>query len=100
MIAEYEETFVTKDPVALRKYSRKLLSKRMCVPVLNLGFSPCSAPTINSIAEVKLLPHVEKISQFRVVDVVEEWRVGNNKIDAAVWNIRLSGAATGQVDCT
>lgn len=87
VVAEDEESLITHYSVAFLKDSFQLLRKPVGVGVLHLLRTPCRTIRSALFGKIEFLPCMEEVSQFGVVNVIEERRIGDYDMHALVGQI-------------
>eukprot|EP01012_Entosiphon_sulcatum_P043780 TRINITY_DN58173_c0_g1_i1.p1 TRINITY_DN58173_c0_g1~~TRINITY_DN58173_c0_g1_i1.p1 ORF type:complete len:111 (-),score=4.50 TRINITY_DN58173_c0_g1_i1:30-362(-) len=89
MICEREKSIIFQDAIGLVPHRAEAIREVFGFGVLDLAIrtSGRGLARANGSKDVAL-PYVEKVSELRVVNVVEERWVGQNRVHTSVGNIR------------
>ena len=75
VISECQQSIVTENTTTFLEDAAKLGSKMFCTHILDFIWMPCGLTALREGRGFELLPGEEKVGQFRVMNIVEKWRI-------------------------
>src|SRR5229473_5903500 len=84
VVGEDQQSVVFQNPPTLLKHGTEFRGELLCAYILDFFGVASRWAHFGERRWTELLPGKEKVSQLRVVDVVEERRVGNDQVNARI----------------